>query len=232
MHSACELLHRVCRTLPTHRFPFDAETIPTNGIYLLFETGEEGHEGPRIVRVGTHTGGENLCKRLGEHFLTENKDRSIFRKHLGRAILRRDNDSFYRLWNLDLTSKANRERYANRVDFTRQAEIEAAVTKYIQTAFWFVAFALNDQLRRAEVEAKLIGTVSHCRHCGPSANWLGRFHPDSRIGTSGMWNIQGLKNPGFDDDSQQELEEIVRGGVKPKQAEPVAAADRRGISAF
>ncbi len=211
MHSACESLHRVCSTLPTHRFPFDAAKIPTNGIYVLFESGEEGHDGQRIVRIGTHTGGENLCKRLVEHFITENKDRSIFRKHLGRAILRRDSDPFLSSWELDLTSRANREQHASGVDFAKQAEVEAAVTQYIQTSFWFVAFPLNDLSRRSEVEAKLIGTVSHCRLCRPSASWLGRFHPDKRISTRGMWNIQGLNNSGFGNDSLQELHDIVLG---------------------
>jgi hypothetical protein len=63
-----------------------------NGIYVLFERGEECHDGGRIVRVGTHTGDGQLRSRMLQHFVNENKDRSIFRKNIGRALLNRDRD--------------------------------------------------------------------------------------------------------------------------------------------
>jgi hypothetical protein len=36
---------------------------------------------------------------LKEHFVNENKDRSIFRKNIGRALLNKDNDYFIEQWN-------------------------------------------------------------------------------------------------------------------------------------
>ena len=41
--------------------------VPPNGVYVLFEMGEEGHGGERIVRIGTHTGQNNLAPRIREH---------------------------------------------------------------------------------------------------------------------------------------------------------------------
>jgi hypothetical protein len=37
-------------------------------MYILFEEGEETHHGPRIVRVGTHSGSENLRSDLSNTF--------------------------------------------------------------------------------------------------------------------------------------------------------------------
>ena len=74
----CEKLHNIFNGLERHKFPFERSLIPKNGIYILFEKGERAHSNcDRIVRIGTHAGQNNLPKRLTEHFLVENKDRSI-----------------------------------------------------------------------------------------------------------------------------------------------------------
>ena len=96
--TACEALHEWANSLPALRFPFDEHAIPLNGIYILFEQGEVAHGAKRIVRVGTHTGANQLRSRLRQHFLVENKDRSIFRKNIGRALLHRDHDPFLETW--------------------------------------------------------------------------------------------------------------------------------------
>jgi len=76
------------------RFPFCEDQIPLNGIYILFEKGELAHNTDRIVRIGTHTGINQLRSRLKQHFIVENKDRSIFRKNIGRALLNKNHDDF------------------------------------------------------------------------------------------------------------------------------------------
>src|SRR4051812_33329339 len=90
----CAGLHAWAGSLPRHEFPFSGSTIPGNGIYLLFEKGEEAHGGDRIVRAGTHTGVGQLLSRLHQHFVVENKDRSIFRKNIGRALLNKTKDPY------------------------------------------------------------------------------------------------------------------------------------------
>jgi hypothetical protein len=105
MSDTCAQLHQALRALERYRFPFDPKRIPSNGLYVLFEKGETGHGGDRIVRVGTHTGEAQLRSRLKQHFITPSKDRSIFRKNIGRALLNRDHDSFMREWEFDLTTR-------------------------------------------------------------------------------------------------------------------------------
>jgi len=60
MHQLCEELHLWANALPRVSFPFDPLALPLNGLYLLFEKGETAHDTTRIVRVGTHTGNDQL----------------------------------------------------------------------------------------------------------------------------------------------------------------------------
>ncbi len=100
MSRICQQLHQLINLQPIFRFPFDTNNIPRNGIYILFEVGEIGHGTNRIVRIGTHTGVDQLRSRLKQHFIQENKDRSIFRKNIGRAILNQNHDPFLKLWDI------------------------------------------------------------------------------------------------------------------------------------
>jgi len=84
----CSRLHKMLNDLPRYSFAQLDHRVPADGVYFLFESGEGGHEGQRIVRIGSHTGKGNLASRLREH-VRLNKDRSIFRKHVGRALLQR-----------------------------------------------------------------------------------------------------------------------------------------------
>lgn len=99
--NACARLHAAVRKLRMFPFPANPALLPPNGVYFLFEAGEIGHDGARIVRIGSHTGAGNLPSRLQEH-TTANKDRSIFRKNIGRALLTKAMDSFLQQWELDL----------------------------------------------------------------------------------------------------------------------------------
>lgn len=201
----CQQLHQFARKLPRHRFPFADNRLPSNGIYVVFEDGESSHEGERIVRVGTHTGSDNLSKRIEEHFLTPNKDRSIFRKHVGRCLLTRDHDPFVEMWEIDMTFTKNREQYGPTLDRAKQRKVEEEVTDYIQDAFSLVAFRVDDEDERKELESFLIGTLSTCAECGPSPQWLGRHHPNRKISTSGLWNVQGVGGPGLNEDAMKRI---------------------------
>ena len=197
----CSTLHEWFRKRTVHRFPFELTDVPRNGIYILFEEGEMGHTGNRIVRIGTHTGNNQLRSRIKQHFLIENKDRSIFRKNIGRCLLNRANDPFLDCWNLDLTSRAAREKHQHKVDLVRQKEIEQQVTEYLQTHFWFVTFEVPEKEVRLELESKIISTVSLCDQCRPSPGWLGLSSPKSRIRDSGLWLVNELwKTPLSADD--------------------------------
>lgn len=192
MSNICRELHLLFASLKIHAFPFDDKQIPLDGIYILFEAGELGHGTNRIVRVGTHTGKGQLRSRLKQHFIRENKDRSIFRKNIGRAILTRENDQFLQQWELDLTTRKSRDLFRNTIDFVKQARIEKIVSDYIQHSFQFVAFQVRDKITRLDFESKIISTISRCEECSPSVNWLGQFSPKQKIQKSGLWLVNEL----------------------------------------
>ena len=50
----------------------------------------------RIVRIGTHTGENQLRSRLMQHFVKENKNRSIFRKNIGRCFFEHRKSRLFR----------------------------------------------------------------------------------------------------------------------------------------
>jgi len=205
--SKCKKLHKLLSSLPRFRFPFDESKIPKNGIYILFEKTEKAHGTDGIVRIGTHTGKDQLRSRLKQHFLNENKDRSIFRKNIGRALLNKNKDSFLKFWELDLTTRKNRETYSKIVDFEKQKQVEKQVSKIIQNNFSFTVFEVKDKKERLKLESKLISTISLCKDCRPSKNWLGNFSPKQKIRQSGLWNVNELYKQELGD---EELELLLK----------------------
>jgi len=209
MSEICAKLHQLFNTLHLHHFPFDVNAIPRNGIYVLFETGEMAHGVNRIVRVGTHTGKNQLRSRLQQHFIRENKDRSIFRKNIGRALLARDHDPFLELWEIDLTTSAAKREYAARMDFEKRSQVERQVTAYIQANFRFVVFPVDDKDERLTWESRIISNVSLCQECGPSNAWLGLHSPKEKIRQSGLWLVNELYKQPLSDDEFKRLEASV-----------------------
>jgi uncharacterized protein len=176
--SVCEALHGLVNALPRRRFPFDVAEIPLNGVYILFEEGEAAHGGERIVRIGTHRGDNQLRGRLREHFLVENKDRSIFRKNVGRALLNRAGDPYLEAWEKDLLSRAGRAKWGHVLDAAHQAEVERRVSEHIRSRLSFVtvpvatkadpawhpngmAFTLANRFRGGDTLTNVTGVVHY-----------------------------------------------------------------------
>ena len=193
MSRECKDLHDYVRSLKRYTFPFDKNEVYKNGVYILFEKNEFGHNGDRIVRIGSHTGNDNLAKRLEEHFLKENKDRSIFRKNIGRALLNKNSDSYLDIWDIDLTSKKAREEYRPFIKRDYQELIEKQVSDYIRDNFTFSVIEVLDREERLSLEKRLIKIVSSCNECYPSNHWLGKFSTIDKIRMSGLWQSQHIK---------------------------------------
>lgn len=188
----CHNLHAWARSLTRHTFPFNAKDIPLNGIYVLFEKGELGHDRERIVRIGTHTGNGQLRSRLKQHFVNENKDRSIFRKNIGRCILNKAGDAYLDVWNIDYTTKANRLAHGHRRNLQKESGIESQISAYLQANMTFAVVDVPEKAARLQFEAKMISTVAQCKACCPSKTWRGRHSPVKKIRESGLWQVQGL----------------------------------------
>jgi hypothetical protein len=193
---AGRLLHHRASRLPRFKAASDLRSLPASGVYVMFERGERAHGGDRIVRIGSHSGhSSTLAQRLQEHLVKANKDRSIFRKHVGRCILAARNDPFLAQWNLDLIGRANRQRSGATVDPDRLAAVEREITDYLTRSISFVVWPVAGKPERLETERALLSTVATCSECHASPAWLGRSHPDHRIRRLGLWNVQGVSGP-------------------------------------
>jgi len=210
MSSSCHKLHELFNNIERIHFPYDEKSIFKNGVYILFENGEYAHGMDRIVRVGTHTGADQLQSRIKQHFLNKNKDRSIFRKNIGRAILYKDNDPFLKQWNWDLTTKKAKERYLPSLNVNKQQYIETLVSDYIQKNFSFVVFNVKSKEERLGWEEKIISTISLCNECRPSQNWLGLHSPKNKIQESGLWQVNGLYKESLTRSEITVLENLVK----------------------
>jgi hypothetical protein len=206
----CEWLHQSLATLPLFSYPFDVEELPRNGVYFFYESGEYcGHPNgkPRIVRVGTHRDG-NFRSRIAEHFLLNEQkmaftqdqpgphERSIFRKHIGRALLTKSGDPYLTVWEMDFTTRATRTANRHLRDISKEVAIEREVTEVLRQTFSFRFIEVADQMQRMGsqgLERALIGTLASCPLCCPSDGWLGRYSPKARIRETGLWLIQHLR---------------------------------------
>jgi hypothetical protein len=138
--------------------------------------------------------------RLKQHFLVPNKDRSIFRKNVGRALLNRARDPFLSEWEVDRTGRIVREQTPV-LDGAKQEEIERRVSTFIQSCFTFSVVRVESKAERLRLESRMISTVSLCRECQPSPGWLGLSSPKEKIRRGGLWLVNELyKTPLTDQD--------------------------------
>jgi hypothetical protein len=178
---------------------------PLNGVYFFFEEGENraADQDPRVVRVGTQAvktttpSRRTLWDRLENHRGRQYGDtggprrsHSVFRRHLGTAIIRRDGlgdevcDNWYHYRHQPL-----------------EEQIELAVGRYIGV-MPFPWLDVPDREARHDIEAGAICLLSRCSGGvdPPSADWLGRYALKAEIGDSGLWNVHhtcGRYDPGF-----------------------------------
>jgi len=227
LSTECAWLHQQLEPLPLIRYPFSKESLPKNGIYFFYEDGQVwGHGGglPRIVRVGTHRDG-NFPSRISEHFLLNEskmnfgidgaapKDRSIFRKNIGRALLSRSHDGYLPLWEIDFISRANRQQYGTMRNLEKEKDVEREITKILRSTFSFRFIVMENQVERmgsSGLESNLIGTCAKCSSCKPFEGWLGKHSPIEKIRTNGLWLVQHLTAEVIDDSQKEQVLSAVR----------------------
>ncbi len=173
---------------------------PPNGVYFFFEPGEVRTDGTnRVVRVGTHaltaTSHATLLGRLrqhrgnlgGSHPGGGNHRGSVFRQHVGAALIRRDNlpTGLLDSW---LDRHGPRPGWA-----ANEAQIEQAVSRHIQ-AMPFLWLAVPGRDDRGYIERNSIAITSSLSQGldPPSPTWLGHYAFRIEIRTSGLWNIDHI----------------------------------------
>jgi hypothetical protein len=200
MTSLYDNLHDFFNSERRFQFPFDTkiDLIPQNGIYLMFESGEKYKNWDRIVRVGTHTGENQLRSRLFQHFVNQNKNRSIFRKNIGRALLNKNKNPYLTIWNLNSTSRADKTKNEHLIDKIFENELEIQISKYIQNNLSFTVFEVPEKDNRLFWESRIISTLARFPDIKPSDQWLGLHSPKSRIRDFGLWQVNKLFNKSLD----------------------------------
>jgi len=196
---------------------------PNQGVYFFCEPGEWRSyqpDVPRVVRVGTHAvssgATSTLWRRLRGHRGARNGGGnhrgSIFRLHVGAALLARDR---VELSTWGEGGSAHRDvRLAERPH-------ESRVSAYIgaMTVFWVRAEdEAGPHSVRAYIERNAIALLSnHLKPVDhPSENWLGLHSRHEEIRWSGLWNLQHL-DLDYDRVFLDELERLVSDTVSGAQ---------------
>jgi hypothetical protein len=175
---------------------------PQRGVYFFFEPGEFRAAQPsveRVVRVGTHAVGEGSTSTLWSRLHTHRGSvvgggyhrGSIFRLHVGAALLQRD-DARAQVPTWGRGSTAPAEARAAEVDLERR------VSAYIgaMSVLWLaVEDAPGPRSDRAYIERNVIALLSRTGRQvdPPSQQWLGNYSPHEPIRQSGLWNIQWVE---------------------------------------
>jgi hypothetical protein len=185
-----------------------ADGWPRQGVYFFFEPGEVRADGSnRVVRVGTHaltaTSRATLWGRLrqhrghvgGRHPNGGNHRGSVFRRHVGAAIIVREQlpGGLLDSW---LDRHGPRPGWA-----VQEAHVERAVSDHI-AAMPFLWLSVPDRAGRGYVERNSIALTSRLAEGTdqPSPRWLGRDAVRTEISQSGLWNVDHIRHhrePGF-----------------------------------
>jgi hypothetical protein len=205
----------------TGRSPF-----PSRGVYFFREAGEYRVSIPdslRIVRVGTHAVSANskstLWQRLSAHLGTRsgggNHRGSIFRLHVGAALLARDG---VRCPTWGVGSSAPPAVRESPTAQAAEAAWERKVSGYIgaMTVLWVdVPDEPGPNSMRALIERNAIALLSN--RLAPiesaSAGWLGHHSPRDQIRRSNLWNLNHVDqtyDPRFLDDLEGAVERTGR----------------------
>ena len=170
--------------------------LPKRGVYLFLDPLERSfcNDEPRIVRVGTHAVSQGskstlrtrLRNHLGQANGYGNHRGSIFRLHVGAAVLARDYESLPS-WGRDQDApKAIRNQEENHEQYVSNylAGLEVAVIPIEDDA--------SKKSLRAHVERQLISLLTENYQLIDRAgkDWLGKHSPTPSIERSGLWNIQ------------------------------------------
>jgi hypothetical protein len=174
---------------------------PRRGLYFFLEEGESRSTGAglRIVRVGTHaltaTSKTTLWNRLSQHRgtlepLGGNHRGSIFRLHVGEALLRSGNSHVPAVQTWGKGTSAPKE--VTVIEKPLEAEVSSIIGA--MPFLWLeVENGPDGSHQRGYLERNAIGLLSHYNHDPgidpPSNDWLGRHCSREAIRRSGIWNV-------------------------------------------
>jgi hypothetical protein len=186
-----------------HTFKFSElpnSKLAKRGVYIFLDPREENflNEGPRIVRIGTHAvsfeSKSTLRTRLRSHFGQMdgggNHRGSIFRLHVGRALLESGELSFQK-------ESWGEGQHAPAEIREEEVELERKVSTYLSTLEVFVIPVDDEPSKdslRAHIETQLIALCTENFETIDTSeiNWLGHHSPMPPIVKSGLWNLRDV----------------------------------------
>jgi hypothetical protein len=174
-------------------------SLPAQGVYFFFDPDEPtaySKKLPRLVRIGTHAvsagSRATLKNRLRTHLGTKdglgNHRGSVFRLHVGQALIARDGLS-------DRFPSWGKGQSATRATIEQEASLEKQVSSYLaklMVVYIPIPGLASKNSMRATVERHLIAlfTENWSMIERSSAQWLGRWSSRPQIAHSGLWNVR------------------------------------------
>lgn len=207
------LIHDMIRKMPQYTWDTIGNLEFENGIYIIFEPKNSDGASNRIVRIGTHTGPDRLKGRIRGHYISNRKDGSVFRKDIGLAMLNKERDEYSDIWNLNTSNPQIKKENEDRLNPDFEKMLEERVSDYLREKTKFVCIEVNDLDERLRIEEGLIAILGGNKNFKPDDDWLGYYHPDSRIRKNFIWNKQGLDGKPL---SLDEVRNLVRGQTGEK----------------
>lgn len=173
---------------------------PRLGVYFFFEPHEVrsvSGEGMRVVRVGTHAvsygSKASLWSRLKTHQGNPtggNHRASIFRLHVGSALIQRD-ELCCSTWG------QNVQRDLRQGEKPLEAQVSATLSQF--SLLWLEIFdPSSPESLRAYIERHSIALLSAAWGLGmdpPSETWLGHHAAHLAVRQSGLWNVKHVEGP-------------------------------------
>ncbi|PSO33562.1 hypothetical protein C7G41_00865 [Bradyrhizobium sp. MOS002] len=174
-------------------------SLPDQGVYFFFDPKEQTRFSqtlPRLVRIGTHgvSSGSRatLRDRLRTHLGTSdgygNHRSSVFRLHVGEALIRRDElREQYPDWGSGQNSTA-----AVR---DKEKPLERAVSEILGSLLvCWIAVADKSAKESARSLIERLSIALFTEHLlpveGPGSNWLGLHSKHNVIVKTGLWNLR------------------------------------------
>jgi len=143
---------------------------------------------------------------------------SVFRKHVGIAMLGKDLELEEKKWTEEIRRTWGEGSSAAREIREVEAPLERAVSDYIR-AMPFIWLEIVDEPgpnnRREYIERNAIALLSnYCRKHNPidkpSENWLGKWAKNEKVRESGLWNSDHVDRD-CDDQFLDTLRSLIRG---------------------
>jgi len=175
--------------------------LPTQGVYFFFDPTEPSRFAtrlPRLVRVGTHGVSRGskatLRDRLRAHLGTSdgfgNHRSSVFRLHVGEALIRKDalRDQFPN-WGKGQSV----ERSVGELERDLERKVSDYISK-LQIGYVDVPDRAAKNSARSKIERLVIALFTErlVPLDPPSQNWLGLYSAYDEITRTGLWNVRDV----------------------------------------